>query len=70
MGPWVRHFLEEHIVTERNLSRHTQISYRDTFQLVLFLASTLRTSENRLTVCDVTSKRVLQFLAHLEEERG
>ena len=30
IGPWVRRFLLEHLVTERNLARNTQLSYRDT----------------------------------------
>ena len=34
LGPWLRRFLSEHIVTERNLARNTQESYRDTFMLV------------------------------------
>ena len=29
LGPWLRRFLSEHIVTERNLARNTQQSYRD-----------------------------------------
>ena len=33
LGPWLRRFLIEHIVTERNLARNTQKSYRDTFLL-------------------------------------
>ncbi len=28
LGPWVRRFLQEHLVGERNLSRNTQHSYR------------------------------------------
>ena len=31
LGPWLRRFLCEHIVTERNLTRNTRNSYRDTF---------------------------------------
>ena len=30
LGPWLRRFFEEYLVTERNLARNTQISYRDT----------------------------------------
>ena len=30
LGPWVRRFLLEHLVAERNLARNTQRSYRDT----------------------------------------
>jgi hypothetical protein len=29
LGPWVRRFLLEHLVAERNLSHNTQASYRD-----------------------------------------
>ena len=29
LGPWVRRFLLEHLVGERNLARNTQVSYRD-----------------------------------------
>ena len=35
LGPWLRRFLTEYIVTERNLARNTQKSYRDTFALLL-----------------------------------
>ena len=34
LGPWLRRFLCEHIVTERNLARNTRTSYRDTFCLL------------------------------------
>ena len=35
LGPWIRRFLLEHIVGERNLARNTQASYRDTLTLLL-----------------------------------
>jgi integrase/recombinase XerD len=71
LGPWLRRFLCEHIVTERNLARNTRNSYRDTFSLLLpFVSRKLRKAVDRLAVCDLTSRRVLQFLTHLEEERG
>ena len=71
LSPWLERFLTEHIVTERNLARNTQKSYRDTFALLLpFLSSKLRKSVDRLAVRDLTSKRVLQFLTYLEENRG
>jgi integrase/recombinase XerD len=70
IGPWLRRFLCEHIVTERNLSRNTQKSYRDTFSLLLpFVSGKLRKPVERVAVCDLTSRLVLQFLAHLEDER-
>jgi integrase/recombinase XerD len=43
VGPWLRRFLCEHIVTERNLARNTRKSYRDTFSLLLpFVSRKLR----------------------------
>jgi integrase/recombinase XerD len=33
LGPWVRRFLLEHLVAERNLARNTQRSYRDALTL-------------------------------------
>src|ERR1700739_419247 len=70
LGPWLRRFLVEHIVTERNLARNTRTSYRDTFSLLLpFVSCKLRKSVERLTVRDLTSQHVLQFLAYLEEDR-
>ena len=71
LGPWLRRFLVEHIVTERNLARNTQMSYRDTFALLLpFMGAKARKPVDRLTVQDLTSRRILQFLAHLEDDRG
>lgn len=71
LGPWLRRFLCEHIVTERNLARNTRSSYRDTFSLLLpFVSRKVRKPVDRLTVRDLTSPHVLQFLAHLEEDRG
>ena len=46
LGPWVRRFLLEYLVGERNLARNTQRSYRDA--LALLLLSLLRESANRL----------------------
>ena len=35
LGPWVQRFLVHHLVAERNLSRNTCKSYRDTFKLLV-----------------------------------
>ena len=71
LGLWLRRFLSEHLVTERNLARNTQQSYRDTFALLLpFVGSKLRKPVDRLAIRDLTSRRVLQFLAYLEDDRG
>ena len=71
LGPWLERFLVEHVVSVRNLSRNTQRSYRDAFFLFLpFLCGKLSKPEDRLEVRDITSDLILQFLAHLENERG
>ena len=71
LGPWLRRFLTEYIVTERNLARNTQKSYRDTFALLLpFVGARTRKPIDRLAVHDLTAQRVLLFLAHLEDDRG
>ncbi len=71
LGPWLRRFLSEYIVTERNLAPNTRKSYRDTFSLLLpFVSRKLRKPVDRLAVRDLTSAHVLQFLTHLEEDRG
>ena len=49
LGPWLRRFLAEHIVTERNLARNTQKSYRDTFALLLaFIGARTRNGRRQL----------------------
>ena len=34
LGPWIKRFLLDHLIEERNLSRNTQRSYRDTIALL------------------------------------
>ncbi|MDH3603667.1 MAG: site-specific integrase, partial [Candidatus Tectomicrobia bacterium] len=70
LGPWVRRFLLEHLVLERNLARNTQLSYRDTLTLLLPFASTqLKKSVDRLVVEDLSPAIVRRFLTHLEQDR-
>jgi integrase/recombinase XerD len=70
LGPWIRRFLLEHLVGERNLARNTQQSYRDTLRLLLpVIARRARKPIDRLAVTDVSADRVRQFLGDLEEKR-
>jgi integrase/recombinase XerD len=69
LGPWVRRFLLEHLVAERNLSRNTQVSYRDTLRLLLPFASKEGGAIDRMTVEDLTPAVVRKFLDHLESTR-
>lgn len=71
LGPWVRRFLMEYLIGERNLARNTQKSYRDTLrQLLPFVASAAGRPIDRLRVEDVSADRVRAFLRDLEERRG
>ena len=68
LGPWVRRFLLEYLVTERNLARNTQRSYRDTLCLLLpFAAGSARKEIDQLTVIDVSADLVRLFLQNLEQ---
>jgi len=70
LGPWLRRFLLEHLVHERNLSHNTQQSYRDTLTMLLpFVAERAETALDRLQVIDVSANRVRAFLTHLEQVR-
>jgi len=70
LGPWVRRFLLEHLVAERNLARNTQVSYRDTLALLLPFASKHGgRAIDRMTVEDLTPSVVRKFLDHLEHDR-
>ena len=71
LGPWVRRFLLEYLVAERNLARNTQVSYRDTLILLLpFVSSQVAVPIDRLAVHDVSADRVRAFLDYIERERG
>ncbi len=71
LGPWIRRFLLEHLIKERNLSPNTQRSYRDTLAMLLpFIATHLRKPLDQLQVRDVSGDYVRQFLTHLERTRN
>src|SRR2546425_540651 len=71
LGPWVRRFLLEHLVGERNLARNTQRSYRDTLALLIpFIADKAHKEVDQLDVGHLSDEYVRQFLQHLEETRG
>jgi site-specific recombinase XerD len=70
VGPWIRRFLMEHLVGERNLARNTQTSYRDTLRLLIpFVSEQLKKPVDHLAVPEITAELVRAFLAHLEERR-
>ena len=71
LGPYVRRFLVEDVVVDRNLSINTQHSYRDALRLLFrFLAERHATEPTSVTVEQVTEDVVRSFLTYLEQERG
>lgn len=70
IAPYLKRFLLEHLIQERNLSLNTQVGYRDALLLLLpFIASQIQTRVDRLSIEDFTQERVRAFLQHLERER-
>ena len=70
LGPWVRRFLLEYLVGERNFAANTQRSYRDALCLLIpFLAATTKATVDRLTISHATADSIRRFLGHLESTR-
>jgi integrase/recombinase XerD len=71
LGPWVRRFLVEHLLTRRNLARTTQLTYRDTLAMVIryAVAATGRRAD-LLRVEDISRELVTKCLAYREHESG
>jgi site-specific recombinase XerD len=70
LGSWIRRFLLEHLVGERNLAHNTRRSYRDALVLLLpFMSKKLHRDIDRLTVSDLSADLLRQFLADLERTR-
>ena len=70
LAPWVRRFLLEHLVAERNLARSTQMSYRDTLALLLpFVSQRSGIAVDRLSVAELSPTIVRLFLDHIEKDR-
>jgi site-specific recombinase XerD len=71
LGPWIRRFLLEHLVAERNLARNTQRSYRDTFCLLIpFAAEKLKRAVDKIKVTDLSAELVRAFTTYLKEVRN
>lgn len=70
LGPWVRRFLLEHLIVERNLSLQTQRSYRDTLRMLLpFVAGQWHQALDRLRIEQLSAPCIRDFLEHLESVR-
>ncbi|HEY2528410.1 MAG TPA: tyrosine-type recombinase/integrase [Xanthobacteraceae bacterium] len=63
-------FFHEWLGQQRNLSRNTVLSYRDTWRLFLrFVAERNRRPIVKLSLAELEATAVLAFLKHIEEER-
>jgi len=63
-------FFENHLVSQRGLSAHTVLAYRDTLKLFLqFVAQHYRKPCTEIMVEDLTREAVRQFLDHCEGVR-
>ena len=70
IGPWVRRYLLEYLVTDRNCARNTQTSYRDTLVLLLpFLSKSVNKDIDKLLIEDLSPAEVRLFLTYVEEDR-
>lgn len=67
---WLHMFFHEWLAEQRNCSRHTVLSYRDSWRLFLrFVAERNRRPVSVLTFADLTADEVIAFLKHIESER-
>jgi site-specific recombinase XerD len=64
-------FFVRHLAVERDASRHTITSYRDTFRLLLrYSVIASGKPASKMTMDDLAPDTILAFLEHLEHERG
>jgi site-specific recombinase XerD len=66
----IRGFFEQHLVSQRGLSGHTVLAYRDAMKLLLeFISRRHRKTCTNLTLEDLTADTIRRFLDHLEQVR-
>ena len=71
LGSWLKGFFVEYLPCDRGLSINTQRSYRDCFRMFLvYVSKAAKKPVDRLTLEDLTQKRVRGFLRYLETHRG
>lgn len=71
LGPWVRRFLVDYLVTVRNCSPKTRQSYRDTYRLLFaHLSGRCGKPVDELQVEDLSHDGILSFLEYVEKERN
>jgi integrase/recombinase XerD len=64
-------FFCQRLVAERNASKRTVAAYRDSFRLLLrFVCARIGKAPTSLSVTDLSATLVVDFLRHLETDRG
>jgi len=67
----VQYFFAQHLGAHKQVSPRTISAYRDTFRLLLeFLETRTGHTASALQITDLDAPVILDFLAHLESERG
>jgi integrase/recombinase XerD len=67
----VQYFFAQHLCAHKHVSPRTVTSYRDTFRLLLeFLQSRTGRPASSLQITDLDAQTILDFLDHLEINRG
>jgi len=70
LARWLHGFFHEWLGQQRNCSRHTILSYRDTWRLYLrYVAARRGKAVSALALADLSEDQVLSFLKHIEAER-
>jgi site-specific recombinase XerD len=68
---WLHAFFHDWLGEQRNCSRHTILSYRDTWRLYLrYVAAHCGRSVSALALADLAAEEIPAFLSHIESERG
>lgn len=71
IGKWIRRFLMEYLIGDRNFSKNTQASYRDTLvSLLPFIAERKRKTIEKLSIDDITPDIARSFLFYLEQDKN
>jgi site-specific recombinase XerD len=71
LGRWISEFFQNYLLSQRGLSRHTILSYRDAIKLMLgFAAQRAGRDVVDIGVGDLDVPAVLAFLEDLESRRG
>jgi site-specific recombinase XerD len=71
IGKSIHGFFEHHLVSQRGLSAHTVLAYRDAWKLLLqFACQDQRKNCTDLALEDISADTVRRFLDHLERKRN